>query len=259
MFNPFSMLSFFYTVAKDSPAPVNVQYESPSPNLLPSELYKKTKTDGFFTAQLWIENLSSRVLDDVRINLTAPMSYDPIIRTSKSHGKINYSYSPETLELVVDKIDPRESVRITFFPAIGRVDDFNKPQILVEGKELSKLMETFGFYKKYPSYVKAYAVSIFAATFGVIAAIGSVGFAGYMMLQNNEYLFPNSDTVLMRQANERMEGYGCPQRIGTVTNDLKWQVMSTFGYPAAILKMNGVDAEEDLWKKEKIAYIDCGS
>ncbi|EKB28267.1 hypothetical protein [Aeromonas dhakensis] len=259
MFNPFSMLSFFYTVAKDSPDPVNVQYEPPSPNLLPSELHKKTKTDGFFTAQLWIENLSNRVLDDVRINLTAPISYDPIVRTSKSHGNIEYRYASQTMELVVDKIDPRESVRITFFPAVDRVDDFNKPQILVEGKELSKLMETLGFYKKYPSYARAYVASIFAATFGVVAAIGSVGFAGYVILQDNEYLFPNSDAVLMRQASERMKGYGCPQRVEAVTNDLKWQVMSTFGYPATILKMNAVDSEEELWKKEKIVFIDCGS
>ncbi len=80
-----------------------------------------------------------------------------------------------------------------------------------------------------------------------------------MILQDNEYLFPNSDAVLMRQASERMKGYGCPQRVEAVTNDLKWQVMSTFGYPATILKMNAVDSEEELWKKEKIVFIDCGS
>ncbi len=257
MLNPFSLLSFIYTVAKDSPDPVNVQYEPPSPNLLPMELHKKAKTDGFFTSQLWIENLSNRALEDVRINLSSPVKYEPIVRTNKPHGEIKYKYVQQTYELKVDKIDPGESVRTTFFPEIDSIDTFKKPQILVENKELSQLMETLGFYKKYPSFFRSYIVSIFAAVFGVVAALASVGFAGYVMLQDNEYLFPNSDAVLLRQAQERMKGYGCPQRAGIVTDDLKWQVMNTFGYPKAILQINGVNSEEELWNKEKIVFIDC--
>lgn len=257
MFNPLSLLSFIYTVAKDSPDPVNVQYEPPSPNLLPKELHKQAKTDGFFTSQLWIENLSKRTLEDVRINLTSPIRYDPIVRTNKPHGEVSYEYVPKTYELKVDRIDPGESVRATFFPEIDSIGAFGKPQILVGNRELSQLMETFGFYKKYPSFLRSYILSIFAAVFGVVAAITSVGVTGYVMLQDNEYLFPNSDAVLMKQATDRMKGFGCPHRVGTVTNDLKRQVMNTFGYPNAILQINGVNSEEELWKKEKIVFIDC--
>lgn len=257
VFNPFSLLSLIYTVIKDAPDPVNVQYEPPSPNLLPVELHKKANSDGFFTAQLWIENLSNRALQDVRINLSSPLKYEPIVRTNKPHGEVEYKYLQKSYELKVDRIDPGEFVRATFFPEIDGIDGFKKPQILVGNKELSQLMETFGFYKKYPSFSRAYFLSIFVAVFGIVAAIGSVGFAGYVMLQDNELLFPNSDAVLMKQAQERMRGYGCPQRAATVTDDLKWQVMNTFGYPGAILRMNGVNSEEELWLKEKIVFIDC--
>ena len=99
LFNPFSLFSFIYTVVKDSPAPINVQYEPPSPNLLPAELHKKAKTDGFFTSQLWIENLSNRALENVRINLTSPTSYEPIVRTNKPHGTIKFEYVRQTHEL----------------------------------------------------------------------------------------------------------------------------------------------------------------
>ncbi|KIN15693.1 hypothetical protein [Halomonas sp. KHS3] len=258
MFNPFSLLSLIYTVIKDAPDPINVQYEPPSPNLLPVELHKKAKADGFYTAQLWIESLSNRALKDVRINLSSPTKYEPIVRTNKAHGEIEYKYVKQSYELMVNKIDPGESVRTTFFPEIDSIDNFKKkPQILVENRELSQLMERFGFYKKYPSFFRTYILSIFAAVFGVVAAIGSLSFAGYVMFQDNELLFPNSDAVLMKQAQERMRGYGCPQRAEIVTDDLKWQVMQTFGYPEAILQMNGVGSEEELWDKEKIVFIDC--
>ena len=131
MINPFSILSFLYTISKDSPDPVNVQYESPSPNLLPVELHKKTKIDGFFTSQLWIENLSKKVLENVRINLSSPLEYEPIVRTSKAHGEIEYKYQPKSHELIIEKIDPNESIRMTFFPKVDEIKNFDKPQILV--------------------------------------------------------------------------------------------------------------------------------
>lgn len=256
MINPFSIFSFFsflYTIAKDSPDPVNVQYEPPSPNLLPVELYKKTKIDGFFTSQIWIENLSNKVLEQVRVNLTAPLDYEPIVRTSKPHGEIEYKYIQQSHELIIEKIDPKEGVRISFFPSVESIDKFVKPQILVGNQELSKMMETLGLYKKYPSYLGLYLMTIFS----VVAGICTVGLSGYVILHDNEYLFPNSDAVLLRHANERLKGYGCPQNVGVVNEKLKWKIMNTFGYPQTILQINGVKTEKELWAKEKIVYINC--
>ncbi|HIF9420260.1 TPA: hypothetical protein ACX6SA_000293 [Photobacterium damselae] len=258
MINPFSAISLLYTVVKDAPNPINVQFEPPSPNQLPVELHEKAKTDGFYTSQLWIDNLSKNVLKDVRINLTAPLDYEPIVRTSKSHGAVEYKYLESTNELIVEKIDPGESLRSTFFLDSESCDLFKKPQIIVSDSELSSLMETMGFYKKYPSFFRSYLLSIFALVFSVLMGVGSLGLLGYVVLHDNEYLFPNSDAVLMKKASERMGGYGCPQSVAKVDEDLKFKVMSTFGYPETILIMNDVNSVEELWRKDKIAFIDCG-
>ena len=114
-------------------------------------------------------------------------------------------------------------------------------------------METLGLYKKYPSLLSMYLISIIA----VVATVCAMLFAGFALLQDNEYFFPNSDAVLMKNAQSRMKGYGCPQRVGQVSESLIKQVKSTFGYPKAILQINGIESETELWKREKIVYIDC--
>ncbi|MDP8078974.1 hypothetical protein [Phocoenobacter skyensis] len=88
MFNPFSILSLLYTLHKDAP-PINIQFEEPSLNLLPEEIGQKINGD-IYISQLWIENLSKKVLENIRINLTSPLKYSPIVRTNKRYGKVDF-------------------------------------------------------------------------------------------------------------------------------------------------------------------------
>lgn len=150
MINPLSFFTFVYSLSKDAPEAVNIQYEAPMPSLLPPELHDKAEIEGFFTSQVWVENLSGKVLDNIRINLTAPLSYAPIVRTNKAHRIIEYSYDPEIYELTFQKLDPKESLRITFFPSLDFISSFKKPQIIIDNQELSKSREFVGFCRKYP-------------------------------------------------------------------------------------------------------------
>ncbi|WP_444938554.1 hypothetical protein [Microbulbifer sp. JMSA002] len=254
MWNPFSILSFFYTVAKDAPDPINVQFEEPSPNLLPSELRKKTKVDGFFVSQLWIENLSKRVLENVRINLTSPLEYAPVVRTNKRHGEVEFSYDKSKMEFLITKLDPSESLKLSFFPKPSQIKNFNKPQIIIEGQELSKLMLQLGFYKKYPSMLSMYFFTIFVSIFTVC----TIGFSGYLLLRDNAYLFPNSEYTVLRQAQERLSKYGCPLLVRENTKELKQKLQSGSPYHIpTIMEVNGASTEKELWKKESIAFIEC--
>lgn len=229
---------------------MNIQYEAPMPSLLPPELHDKAEIEGFFTAQVWVENLSGKVLDNIRINLTAPLSYAPIVRTNKTHRIIKYNYEPKTYELTFQKLDPKESLRITFFPSLDFISSFKKPQIIIDNKELSKSREIVGFCRKYP-------LLTFGGIFLILLSATSLTITGYNILRHYGIIDKNSDISLMKQANERMKGYGCPLNVGVVDGKLKETVKGTFGYPSAILQLNGVKNTQELWAKEKIVYLDC--
>ncbi|OCA52590.1 hypothetical protein Phpb_04439 [Photorhabdus namnaonensis] len=250
MINPFSFFSFLYSLSKDSPEPVNIQYEEPMPSLFPPELRDKAEIEGFFTSQVWIENLSGRVLDNIRINLTAPLSYAPIVRTNKIHRTIEYSYDHKTYELTFKRLDPKEALRVTFFPSLDFISLFKKPQIIIDNQEISKAREFIGFCRKYPFYT-------FGSIIFLILIISSLTFTGYNILRYNGIIDKNSDISLMNQANERMKGYGCPLKVGIVDEQLKETVKNTFGYPSVILQFNGAKSVNELWAKEKIVYLDC--
>lgn len=250
MINPLSFFTFVYSLSKDAPEAVNIQYEAPMPSLLPPELHDKAEIEGFFTSQVWVENLSGKVLDNIRINLTAPLSYAPIVRTNKAHRIIEYSYDPEIYELTFQKLDPKESLRITFFPSLDFISSFKKPQIIIDNQELSKSREFVGFCRKYP-------LLTFGGIFFILFTITVLTFAGYNLLRYYGVIDKNSDISLMNQANERMKGYGCPLNVGVVDEKLKETVKNTFGYPSAILQFNGVKNTQELWAKEKIVYLDC--
>lgn len=246
LINPFSLFSFLYSLSKDSPEPVNIQYEEPMASLLPPELHDKAEIEGFFTSQVWIENLSGRVLDNIRINLTAPLSYAPVVRTNKIHRIIEYSYDPKKHELIFKKLDPKETLRVTFFPSLEFISLFKKPQIIINNQEVSKTREFIGFCRKNP-----------LPTFISIILISSLSFTGYKILRYNGIIDKNSDISLMGQANERMKDSGCPLKVGIVNTQLKEIVKNTFGYPSAILQLNGAKSVNELWAKEKIVYLDC--
>lgn len=247
MINPLSFFTFLYSLSKDAPEAVNIQYEAPMPSLLPPELHDKAEIEGFFTSQVWVENLSGKVLDNIRINLTTPLSYAPIVRTNKTHRIIEYSYDPKTYELTFQKLDPKESLRITFFPSLDFISSFKKPQIIIDNQELSKYREFVGSCRKYP----------LLASGGILFIITALTFTGYNILRFYEIIDKNSEISLINQANERMKGYGCPLNVGVVDEKLKETVKNTFGYPSAILQFNGVKNTQELWTKEKIVYLDC--
>jgi len=254
MLNPFSILSFLYTVAKDAPDPINVQFEEPSPNLLPSELRKKAKVDGFYISQLWIENLSKRVLQNVRINLTSPLEYDPIVRTNKRHGEVEFTYDEAMMELLITRLDPSESLKLSFFPELKRIDEFGEPQIIIDDQELSSLMVQLGLYKKYPSLLSSYIFTIFMVIFAVCA----LGFTTYLTIRDNSTFFPNSEYTVLREAQERLSKYGCPLIARENTKELRERLQSGPPYHVpTIMEANGVNSERELWVKESIAFIEC--
>ncbi|HCG7131568.1 TPA: hypothetical protein NJ327_004366 [Vibrio parahaemolyticus] len=254
MWNPFSILSFLYTVAKDAPDPINVQFEEPSPNLLPKELRKKAKVDGFHISQLWIENLSKRVLENVRVNLTSPLEFAPIVRTNKRHGEVDFTYDESKMELLITRLDPSESLKLSFFPESERLHEFYEPQIIIDGQELSSLMVQLGLYKKYPSLLSTYLFSIFV----VLSSVCAVGFTTYLTIRDNPILFPNSEYTVLREAHERLSKYGCPLVAEENTKELRNKLKSGPPYHIpTILETNGVESERELWNKETIAYIEC--
>src|SRR6185312_111891 len=254
MLNPFSIFGFLYTLAKDAPDPINVQFEEPSPNLLPGELRKKAKVDGFFVSQLWIENLSKRVLENVRINLTSPLEYAPVVRTNKRHGEVEFAYDESRMELLITRLDPAESLKISFFPTLEAIDNFKQPQIIIGDQELSSLMIQLGLYKKYPSLLATYIFMYVVVALTVFVA----GFAAYLALRDNPTLFPSSEYTVLRQAQERLSKYGCPLVVAENNKELKEKLQSGPPYNIpTIMEINGVTTEKELWSKEEIAFIDC--
>jgi len=241
-------------VAKDAPDPINVQFEEPSLNFLPSELKKKAKVDDLLVSQLWIENLSKRVLENVRINLTSPLKYAPVVRTNKRHGEVEYSYDKSKMELLITRLDPSESLKLSFFPELDQLESFTEPQIIIGTQELSSLMVQLGLYKKYPSMLATYIFSIVM----VIFAASALGFTTYLTLRDNPSIFPNSKYTVMRQAQQRLSKYGCPLVVLENSKELKDKLLSGPPYHIpSIIETNGVDTVKELWLKDNIAFIEC--
>lgn len=251
--NPVSLISLLYTLFKDKPPAVNIQYIPPVPNLLPEELKDKFHTEGFVTAQLWIDNLSNQVLEKVRINLPIPVKYKSIIQTDKYHQHIDYEYLEEKNELLIDKIDPKESILIIFYPDFKHWEDFEKPQIIINNQEVTKLMEALGEYKRFPEIFRLNLLLIFIILITIVTVIA----LSYHFLQRNEFLFPNSEAVLIKNASEILEDRVCLLEAGIVTDTLKKNIMSTPEYPNLVLEINSVTSTKALWEKEKVVYFDC--
>ncbi|QLB23496.1 hypothetical protein A6B44_09910 [Pasteurella skyensis] len=66
----------------------------------------------------------------------------------------------DNLELLITRLDPSESLRLSFFPELDRLDEFGEPQIIINNQELSSIMVQLGWYKKYPSIILSYILMI---------------------------------------------------------------------------------------------------
>lgn len=251
--NPVSLISLLYTLFKDKPPAVNIQYIPPVPSLLPEELKDKFHTEGFVTAQLWIDNLSNQVLEKVRINLPTPVKYKSIIQTDKHHQHIDHEYLEERHELLIEKVDPKESILVIFYPDYKHWEDFKKPQIIINNQAVTKLMEALGEYKKFPEIFRLNLFLMFIILIIIITIVA----LGYHLLQRNEFLFPDSEAVLINSASKILKDEVCLLKADIVTDTLKQDIMSTPEYPNLVLKINGVTSTKALWAKEKLVYFDC--
>lgn len=240
MLNLLKQILFFQ---KEVP-PINYSYIPSMGYPLPSEYASKIGNEVRQLNIEWVglENYSTRVLSNVRIKLNKNLLFDPIVEGSSKITESDWSYNEVSQEILVNRIDPKESVYISVFPEASDREQKNKPQIIINDQLLTKPMEWHGFARKY------YGFTLF-----VVAALLITSFSTYAVFTKIRSL-PSSDDINF--IDSKLKNYvSCkpyvvyPQE--ETVNFEKELSLSMWATPA-ILQINNVESIEELQNLEKV-------
>jgi hypothetical protein len=95
---------------KELPTPIDYIFIPPRLQLLPKEIIDKLENvPQVCRSFLSIENMSNRVLKDIRIKIPVKLPYEPIVESSQ------YDFDRISNEIHISNIDPKECIYITIF------------------------------------------------------------------------------------------------------------------------------------------------
>jgi hypothetical protein len=110
---------------KELPNPIYYSFIPPMPQLFPKEITVKLENDpDVWLSWISIENMSDRVLKDIRIKMPIKLPYDPIVQARQ------YEVDRLTNEIKISTIDPKETAYITVFVIQNRQKNLRGPKSL---------------------------------------------------------------------------------------------------------------------------------
>ena len=229
------------------PDPVHFSYIEPMINSMPREVSEKAFQNGDYrllTSYVGLENLTNKVLTDVRIKLKSPLEFDPIVESNEGKNFDCYEFDNEANEIVLKRIDPKESVYLNLFPTLSKLSKDFEPDVIINGQLLTRGMKRMGFYSKNPS--------LFFMGLFTIALVLLMPF--FIFYSNEVFSYLRSadpDYELVQKAHERVKGEYCTYQPIEVGPYLDWYLERSPMSMEYTYHINGVSSYEELIKQEK--------
>lgn len=224
--------------------PIHYSYIPSMGYPLPSEYTNKVGSEVRQLNIEWVglENYSTKVLSNVRIKLNKNLSFAPIVESSGKITENDWSYNEISQEILLNRIDPKESVYISLFPEVSDREQKNRPQIIINDQLLTKPMEWHGFARKHYGF-----------TLITIAILLIMSFSTYNLYVKIRSLPSNDDIKLI---DSKLKNYvSCtpyvvyPQEKSV---NLEKELSLSMWATPAILQINNVESIEELQNLEKI-------
>src|SRR6266508_5716524 len=129
---------------KELPNPIYYSFIPPMPQLFPKEITVKLENDpDVWLSWISIENMSDRVLKDIRIKMPIKLPYDPIVQARQ------YEVDRLTNEIKISTIDPKETAYITVFCHPEQTEKFTRPKVIIGDQLLTNFTQTYGYMRKH--------------------------------------------------------------------------------------------------------------
>lgn len=246
--NVLSSFAQLLSIKDKAPLSVHYSYIEPMVNPIPVEVakkYFKDENQNLLISHLGLENFSKRVLRNIRIKLKSPLGFDPKLRSNQNVQEIEYCYSQEKLEILVEKIDPGESLYITLFPSPSSLQNDFEPQVIINDELLTRGMKRMGYYMKYPSFLLLNLVLLFVVCCALGLLVWGSDVIEFMRERDSAY-------VLIKESQDRMNHYSCSMTVIDVKSDFDWHLKKSQMPLDFILKSNNVDSYEELLLRKEV-------
>lgn len=228
-------------IVTKAPTGIDYFYMPPTSQWVPAAVLKKPHIGESFTLSVvGINNVSTRVLQSIRIKLPFAPTYDPTLEVHGIEESVCAQYSADMHEISVQQLDPGESIYVVIFLSNDEIDAFSEPVVIVRDRLLSRGMRAVGFIKRRPKDVLLMIAALCAPL--VLAMV-----LGYFVLDNTS-LNPR-----VRAVQHAMRGFvGCVPTAyrQSVVNDAILS-KNMLGY-TALLQMNHVSSLEQLRNKKYV-------
>lgn len=137
--------------AERAPIAIDYFYMPPHPQLVPDVALKKAyQTTGMWLSIVGLNNLSSRVLTDIRIKLNTCPQFRPVVEGSTASVEARCSYAVEESELSIVRLDPGECLYLHVFLSTKECEVYIEPQVILKDRLLSRGMRMIGYFKRRP-------------------------------------------------------------------------------------------------------------
>jgi hypothetical protein len=226
---------------KELPTPIYYFFIPPRPQLFPKEI--TVKLDGepdVWTSWIGIENMSDRVLKDIRIKIPVKLLYDPVVYARQ------WEIDHITNEIDISTIDPKETAYITIFTHSKQAKKFTKPKVIIGDQLLTSFTQRYGYMRKHllrPTWGLGATVAM------VVAMMIFTGYFVHYTNQESEKARVNNATVMKAL---RPLGQGCPMTV-LRGDDINVKNILNSGISVdIILQINRVSSMNELLQKDEV-------
>src|SRR5215813_15026897 len=131
-----------FQLRRELPLAVHYFFIPPRPYRLPNEYTVNASIEPYlWSSVLGIENMSDKVLKDIRIKIPTTLLYEPIVEAGYGMVLHPWEFDHKTSEVKITAIDPREAVYVDLFPGPENYQKFTKPRVIVDGQLVNNSMQ----------------------------------------------------------------------------------------------------------------------
>jgi len=223
------------------PAGIDYFYMPPMSQWVPNVTLKKAhQSENFLLAIVGINNVSSKVLQSIRVKLPFPPKYDPAFEIHGLAESVRAKYEQGKSEVAIAQLDPGERIYVAVFLSSSEAEHFSEPIVIVTDRLLSRGMRAIGFLRRKPKDVLFMVGALLLPPLAIFVTL--------FLLYSGSRLNPK-----VRAVDQAMQGYvSCVPTAyehAKVTDALL--AKSMFG-ENFLLSINHVSSREQLFKKKYV-------
>ncbi|MEZ6925170.1 MULTISPECIES: hypothetical protein [unclassified Aeromonas] len=246
--NPITSILELLSLKEKVQSPVHFSYIEPMIHPIPREVSEKYFNNGDYrllTSYVGLENISNKVLTEVRIKLKSQLRFKPIVESNEAKNYDNYEFNEALNEVVIKKIDPKESIYLSLFPSPSKLVKNFEPDIIINGELLTRRMKRIGFYSKYPSLI-----ALITLTTTLLLSIPVFMFYSNEVIDYIRRTDPSYQ--LIQDAHERVKGDYCTYQPIEVGPYLDWYLDRSPMPREYTYRINGVVNYDELVTKNEV-------